>query len=172
MLFDDFSRASSILRHLKIARSKDRPGRWDRLFVAFLSPVFPFDKIKIDKSFVWMVQQNPQSAAIIRAVVGLGRDLSMHILAEGVETLDQLSFLRDGGCSTLQGYLIGRPYPIELYAKEVGKRAAGQSNVEAAEALAMRTGITGDQAQDLIDRLGDDPLALDEAARSLRASER
>ncbi|WP_192355773.1 hypothetical protein [Mesorhizobium mediterraneum] len=44
-------------------------------------------------------------------------------------------------------------------------------DVEAAEALAMGTGITGDQAQHLIDRLGDDPLALDEAARSLRASE-
>jgi hypothetical protein len=65
------------------------------------------------------------------------------------------------------------PAPAQAQSREKqGKRAAGQSNVEAAEALAMRTGITGDQAQDLIDRLGDDPLALDEAARSLRASER
>ncbi|TIL73165.1 MAG: DUF2934 domain-containing protein [Mesorhizobium sp.] len=65
------------------------------------------------------------------------------------------------------------PAPAQTQSREKkGKRAAGQSDVEAAEALAMRTGITGDQAQDLIDRLGDDPLALDEAARSLRASER
>jgi hypothetical protein len=65
------------------------------------------------------------------------------------------------------------PAPAQAQSREKqGKRAAGQPDVEAAEALAMRTGITGDQAQDLIDRLGDDPLALDEAARSLRASER
>ncbi|PAQ08458.1 DUF2934 domain-containing protein [Mesorhizobium temperatum] len=65
------------------------------------------------------------------------------------------------------------PAPAQTQSRgKKGKRAAGQSDVEAAEALAMRTGITGDQAQDLIDRLGDDPLALDEAARSLRASER
>ncbi|RWO02463.1 DUF2934 domain-containing protein [Mesorhizobium sp.] len=65
------------------------------------------------------------------------------------------------------------PAPAQTQSRgKQGKRAAGQSDVEAAEALAMRTAITGDQAQDLIDRLGDDPLALDEAARSLRASER
>ncbi|MER8874585.1 DUF2934 domain-containing protein [Mesorhizobium sp. M0814] len=64
------------------------------------------------------------------------------------------------------------PGPAPQSRRKKGKRGAGQSDVEAAEALAMRTGITGDQAQDLIDRLGDDPLALDEAARSLRASER
>ncbi|MGX9115621.1 DUF2934 domain-containing protein [Mesorhizobium sp. BHbsci] len=65
------------------------------------------------------------------------------------------------------------PAPTQTRSRvKTGNRAAGQSDVEAAEALAMRTGITGDQAQDLIDRLGDDPLALDEAARSLRASER
>jgi hypothetical protein len=63
------------------------------------------------------------------------------------------------------------PGPAPQSRRKMGKRAAGQSDVEAAEALAMRTGITGDQAQDLIDRLGHDPLALDEAARSLRASE-
>jgi diguanylate cyclase (GGDEF)-like protein/PAS domain S-box-containing protein len=123
VLFDDFSRASSILGRLKSLGVKIALDDFGTGYssLSYLQS-FPFDKIKIDKSFVWMLQQNPQSAAIIRAIVGLGRDLSMHIVAEGVETFDQLSFLTEEGCSTLQGYLIGRPYPIGLYAKEVGKR--------------------------------------------------
>ncbi|MEI8703419.1 sensor domain-containing protein [Mesorhizobium sp. ISC15] len=128
VLFDDFSRASSILRRLKSLGVKIALDDFGTGYssLSYLQS-FPFDKIKIDKSFVWMLQQNPQSAAIIRAIVGLGRDLSMHIVAEGVETFDQLSFLTEEGCSALQGYLIGRPYPIELYAKEVGKRAPQSS---------------------------------------------
>ncbi|EHK55612.1 sensor domain-containing protein [Allomesorhizobium alhagi] len=128
VLFDDLSRASSILRRLKSLGVKIALDDFGTGYssLSYLQS-FPFDKIKIDKSFVWMLQQNPQSAAIIRAIVGLGRDLSMHIVAEGVETIDQLSFLTKEGCSALQGYLIGRPYPIELYAKEVGKRAPTSS---------------------------------------------
>ncbi|SFL09761.1 PAS domain S-box-containing protein/diguanylate cyclase (GGDEF) domain-containing protein [Mesorhizobium albiziae] len=128
VLFDDLSRASSILRRLKSLGVKIALDDFGTGYssLSYLQS-FPFDKIKIDKSFVWMLQQNPQSAAIIRAIVGLGRDLSMYIVAEGVETFDQLSFLTEEGCSALQGYLIGRPYPIELYAKEVGKRAPPSS---------------------------------------------
>ncbi|WP_192357309.1 sensor domain-containing protein [Mesorhizobium mediterraneum] len=122
VLFDDLSRASSILRRLKSLGVKIALDDFGTGYssLSYLQS-FPFDKIKIDKSFVWMLE-NPQSAAIIRAIVGLGRDLSMHIVAEGVETIDQLSFLTKEGCTALQGYLIGRPHPIELYAKEVGKR--------------------------------------------------
>lgn len=124
VLFDDFSRASSILRRLKSLGVKIALDDFGTGYasLSYLQS-FPFDKIKIDKSFVWMIQKNPQSAAIIRAIVGLGRDLAMRIVAEGVETLDQLNFLRDEGCYSLQGYLIGRPHPIELYAKKIGKSA-------------------------------------------------
>ncbi len=107
---------------------KRRGNRWSNLLSESLkakrilkSSVFPLDKIKIDKSFVWMIQKNPHSAAIIRAIVGQGRGLSMHIIAEGVETFEQLNFLIEEGCNALQGYLIGRPYPIEAYANEVGR---------------------------------------------------
>ncbi|TIU29360.1 MAG: EAL domain-containing protein, partial [Mesorhizobium sp.] len=92
--------------------------------------------IKIDKSFVWMIQKNPQSAAIIRAIVGLGRGLSMHIIAEGVETLEQLTFLSEEGCNALQGYLIGRPHPIEAYAN----RSADLKLWRAARVLAVDGG--------------------------------
>ncbi len=125
VLFDDLSRASSILRRLKSLGVKIALDDFGTGYssLSYLQS-FPFYKIKIDKSFVGMVEQNPHSAAIIRAIVGLGRGLSMHIIAEGVETLEQLNFLSDEGCNALQGYLIGRPYPIQAYAKEVGRAAA------------------------------------------------
>jgi EAL domain-containing protein (putative c-di-GMP-specific phosphodiesterase class I) len=83
---------------------------------------FPFDKIKIDRSFVSNVQSNPQSATIIRAVIGLGRGLNLPIVAEGVETQGELEFLTEEACDEIQGYLVGRPAPIDLYADLVGRR--------------------------------------------------
>ena len=70
---------------------------------------FPFDKIKIDKSFLLQSEQSLQAQAIIRAVLALGRSLGIPVLAEGVETLDQLKLLVDEGCDEAQGYLFGRP---------------------------------------------------------------
>ncbi len=76
---------------------------------------FPFDKIKIDRSFVASLTSNDQSAAIVRAVLGLGRGLNLPITAEGVETGEQLAFLSAESCDHVQGYLIGRPQPIDAY---------------------------------------------------------
>src|SRR6202035_3212150 len=77
---------------------------------------FPFDKIKIDRSFVANVQTNPQSATIVRAVIGIGRGLNLPIIAEGVETQGELDFLADEACDEIQGYFVGRPAPIATYA--------------------------------------------------------
>jgi diguanylate cyclase (GGDEF)-like protein len=79
--------------------------------LAYLSR-FPFDKIKIDQSFVRQMFDNPESLAIIRAVIGLGRSLGMAINAEGVETQEQRIRLTAEGCGELQGYLFGRPLPV------------------------------------------------------------
>ena len=68
------------------------------------------------------MESNPQSAAIVRAVVGLGRGLAMGTVAEGVETREQLAFLRDVGCEEVQGYFIGRPGPISDYPELVGRQ--------------------------------------------------
>ncbi|MET0967966.1 MAG: EAL domain-containing protein [Tardiphaga sp.] len=76
---------------------------------------FPFDKIKIDQTFVAKLEHNPQSAAIVHAIIGLGRSLKLPVIAEGVETAAQLSFLTAEGCAEIQGYLIGRPQPIAHY---------------------------------------------------------
>ncbi|WP_429812249.1 bifunctional diguanylate cyclase/phosphodiesterase [Ensifer sp. B1-9] len=75
---------------------------------------FPFDKIKLDKSFMWEVEGSPQAKAIVRAILALGQSLSVPVLAEGVETQKQLDILQAEGCDEAQGYLLGRPAPITL----------------------------------------------------------
>ncbi|WP_246152430.1 bifunctional diguanylate cyclase/phosphodiesterase [Sphingomonas montanisoli] len=70
---------------------------------------FPFDKIKIDRSFVMESDRSEQARAIIRAVIALGSTIGMPVLAEGVETEAQLEMLRSEGCSEAQGFLLGRP---------------------------------------------------------------
>jgi diguanylate cyclase (GGDEF)-like protein len=72
---------------------------------------FPFDRIKIDQSFVRELGERPDSMAIVRAVATLGRDLGMAITAEGVETRQQLDALEGAGCTEIQGYLFSRPVP-------------------------------------------------------------
>jgi EAL domain-containing protein (putative c-di-GMP-specific phosphodiesterase class I) len=73
---------------------------------------FPFDKIKIDRSFVSDLEQNPDAAAIIHAVLGLGHSLGMATCAEGVETQEQLAFLRSEGCTEVQGFYYSKPRPM------------------------------------------------------------
>jgi EAL domain-containing protein (putative c-di-GMP-specific phosphodiesterase class I) len=70
---------------------------------------FPFDRIKIDQSFIRELSTDKDSLAILRAVVGLGRSLGIVTTAEGVETRDQLEVLRTEGCTDAQGYLFSQP---------------------------------------------------------------
>jgi diguanylate cyclase (GGDEF)-like protein/PAS domain S-box-containing protein len=123
VLIDDFSRAVSILRRLKslgvrIAMDDFGTGYSSLSYLQ----AFPFDKIKIDQGFISNVERNRQSAAIARAVIALARALGLPVLAEGVETREQLGFLEREGCDQVQGYLIGRPAPIAEYAARVGRR--------------------------------------------------
>ncbi|MFC7739382.1 putative bifunctional diguanylate cyclase/phosphodiesterase [Roseomonas sp. GCM10028921] len=74
---------------------------------------FPFDKIKIDQSFVRNLGGEKGSIEIVRAVVGLGKALDMNVLAEGVETVEQRGILRAEGCDELQGYLFSKPRPVQ-----------------------------------------------------------
>ena len=70
---------------------------------------FPFDKIKIDRSFVSGLDQSPDAQAIVRAIIGMSQALKMRINAEGVETIEQAIILQSAGCEEVQGYLYGRP---------------------------------------------------------------
>ena len=73
---------------------------------------FPFDKIKLDQSFVSEAESSRQATAIIRAVLALGKSLGIPVLAEGIETPEQLSLLAGEGCDEVQGFLLGRPAPL------------------------------------------------------------
>ena len=73
---------------------------------------FPFDKIKLDRSFMSEIETSPQAKAIIRAVLALGKSLEVPVLAEGIETPFQLALLANEGCDEGQGYYIGRPAPV------------------------------------------------------------
>lgn len=72
---------------------------------------FPVDTLKIDQSFVRDIATDGNSAAIVRAIVSLGHNLSLNVLAEGIETAEQSALLRQNGCNEGQGYLISRPVP-------------------------------------------------------------
>ncbi|TAK47682.1 MAG: EAL domain-containing protein [Xanthobacteraceae bacterium] len=121
VLIRDFDRGVALLRRLKglgvrIAMDDFGSGYSS---LSYLQS-FPFDKIKIDRAFVKNLTRNPQSRAIIRAVIGLGQGLGVPIVAEGVETEEQLHFLSEAGCDQLQGYFIGMPEPIKHYAGVTG----------------------------------------------------
>ena len=72
---------------------------------------FPFDKIKIDRSFVKDLCDSPAGEPVVRAVIALGQGLNIRITAEGVETAEQLARLRIEGCTEVQGFLISPPRP-------------------------------------------------------------
>jgi len=93
---------------------------------------FPFDKIKIDQSFISNLKSSPQSAAIVRAVIGLAHGLDLPVLAEGVETTAQLDFLAAESCNEVQGYLMGRPHPIREYSELTGRDDAAEARQHSA----------------------------------------
>ena len=74
---------------------------------------FPVDALKIDRTFVGALTESSDDTAIVQAIVGLGHRLGLQIIAEGVETEEQLTFLRNAGCDAAQGYFIARPMPAE-----------------------------------------------------------
>ncbi|OKO68720.1 EAL domain-containing protein [Bradyrhizobium sp. AS23.2] len=133
VLIEDFDRGLALLRRLKalgVRISMDDFGS-GYSSLSYLQ-AFPFDKIKIDRAFIINLGRNPQSAAIVRAVIDLGHGLEMSIIAEGVETVDQLAFLAKEGCDGVQGYLLGKPLPIGQYAGLVGRAETME--------LALKTG--------------------------------
>ena len=124
VLIDDLPRALSILRRLKALGVRIAMDDFGTGYSSLSNlQAFPFDKIKIDRSFISDLERNAQSATIVRAVIALGRGLNLPVVAEGVETRAQLEFLASEACSEVQGFLLGRPLPIANYAGLVGRAA-------------------------------------------------
>jgi diguanylate cyclase (GGDEF)-like protein len=124
VLIEDFDRAIGTLRKIKnlgvrIAMDDFGTGYSSLSYLQ----AFPFDKIKIDQSFVAKIGKNFEASAIIHAILGLSRALTLPVIAEGVETEEQLAFLAKEGCDEVQGYLIGRPQPIAHYRQVVARQA-------------------------------------------------
>ena len=122
VLVEDFDRGVAILRRLKALGVRIAMDDFGTGYssLSYLQ-AFPFDKIKIDRSFISNVDSNAQSAAIVRSVVGLAQGLNLPVLAEGVETEEQLAFLAREHCDEVQGYLMGRPMAIGAYDEIVGR---------------------------------------------------
>ena len=98
---------------------------------------FPFDKLKIDRSFVRSIERAPDAAAIVHAIVSLGRGLGMKVTAEGVETAEQQLFLRAAGVHSMQGYRFGKPGSPTLISARLATPGAWRSIEGDAAALAV-----------------------------------
>jgi EAL domain-containing protein (putative c-di-GMP-specific phosphodiesterase class I) len=86
--------------------------------------MFPFHRIKIDRSFVMELPASPECAKIVRSMVELAKSLGIDITAEGIETADQLAHLRADGCTEGQGFLFSAPRPLRDIAEMLGGGAA------------------------------------------------
>ena len=131
-LVRDLNRALATLRRIKILGVRIAMDDFGTGYSSLSNlRAFPFDKIKIDGSFIKSVNANDQGAAIVRSVLGLGRALKLVVLAEGVETTAEFDFLKTENCNEVQGFLLGRPADIEIYRRLTngGDALAEQSTV-------------------------------------------
>jgi len=133
-LIEDLQRTLDMLRRIKalgVAIAMDDFGTGYSSLSTLQA--FPFDKLKIDKSFVDKIESRHQSTVIVTAVLGLGRSLDIPVLAEGVENEAQRTFLHDEACQAAQGYLFGRPVPLDEIAHIVNAPEASREEAAAEE---------------------------------------
>ena len=123
VLIDDAARAMETLRELKtigIKLALDDFGTGYSSLSYIMD--FPFDRIKIDQSFVRALNDSKEARAIVRSVVSLGMALNINVIAEGVETPQERDILSNSGCEHIQGYLTGRPQSASDTILQMGSR--------------------------------------------------
>ncbi len=118
LLITDIAKATERLRQLVAAGLRFSIDDFGTGFssLAYLRQM-PLYEIKIDRSFIVGLPNDNASAGIVCSILAMGKHLGLHVVAEGVETIDQSQFLADHGCTTLQGWLYGRPQPSEEFIK-------------------------------------------------------
>ena len=132
-LVRDMGRALSTLRRIKALGVKVAMDDFGTGYSSLSNlRAFPFDKIKIDGSFIRSVDTNPQAATIVKAVLGIGRGLGLPVLAEGVETSEELAFLSKELCQIGQGYLLGRPSGVEDAEETINASLAPRDKIKPA----------------------------------------
>ncbi len=116
-LIRDMQRAVTVLRQIRALGVRIAMDDFGTGYSSLANlRAFPFSKIKVDQSFIRSVDSNEQSAAIVRAVLGLGGGLNVPVVAEGVERAEELEFLRQEVCHTVQGFLLSPPADIGAFA--------------------------------------------------------
>jgi len=136
-LVRDLNRALATLRRIKMLGVRIAMDDFGTGYSSLSNlRAFPFDKIKIDGSFIKSVNDNNQGAAIVRSVLGLGRALSLVVLAEGVETIAEFDFLKNENCNEVQGFLLGRPADIESYRRLID---GSDANAEQSTVISLAT---------------------------------
>jgi EAL domain-containing protein (putative c-di-GMP-specific phosphodiesterase class I) len=83
--------------------------------------MFPIDSLKIDQSFIRRISTNPEDTTIVSAIIAMGKSLRLRVIAEGVETLEELTFLKAHDCDRAQGFFLGRPMPAEEFTRLLGR---------------------------------------------------
>ncbi|MFL6708130.1 MAG: EAL domain-containing protein [Massilia sp.] len=132
---DDVVRKMHRLREMGVALSMDDFGT-GYSSLAYLKQL-PLDQIKIDQSFTRDITTDPNDAIMVKTIIDLARNFRLHVIAEGVETAEQLAFLRENGCPAYQGYLFGRPGEIGAFEALV-RPALGGSDADAGDLFARR----------------------------------
>jgi diguanylate cyclase (GGDEF)-like protein len=109
--FEDANETLQALRTLGVQVAIDDFGTGESSLDHLRS--FQFDQVKIDKSYVQDVNDDEGDASLVKAIIQMGHSFSMEVVAEGVETIEQLEFLQQNGCNLMQGYLVSKPVPVD-----------------------------------------------------------